>query len=43
LYQISKYNRQQGVKPWPFKKGMKFLNDSKLYMRKIKEIDAKIG
>jgi hypothetical protein len=43
LYQISKYNRQQGIQPWPFKKGRVFLKDTQLMFKKMKEVDAQIG
>ena len=43
LYQISKYNRQRGVKPWPLNKGRKFLIDSRKLTTAMKAIDLKIG
>ena len=42
LYQISKYNQQQGIKPWPFAKGRKFLSDTKKYTARMKEADKDI-
>ena len=43
LYEISKYNAASGVKPWPFKKGRKFLSDSRWLTTAMKAIDAKMG
>lgn len=43
LYEISKYNAASGVKPWPFKKGRKFLADSRRLTTAMKAIDAKMG
>ncbi len=42
LYEISKYNRQQGIKPWPFQKGRKFLAEIKSHFRMIREVDEKV-
>ena len=43
LYEISSYNRSQGIAPWPFKKGKKFLKETNELFRKMKEADEKIG
>lgn len=43
LYQISKYNRVQGVKPWPFLKGKKFLNDATANFKMMKAADERMG
>ncbi len=43
LYQISTYNRRQGIKPWPRKKGRQFLNNAKKLQNEMKRIDALIG
>ncbi len=43
LYQISKYNAQNGHQPWPFQKGRKFLRDARKYMQRMKEIDKQLG
>ncbi len=43
LYEISKYNAEQGIKPWGFWKGVKFLRKTKRLYRFMKEIDEKIG
>jgi hypothetical protein len=42
LYQICKYNSDQGIKPWTFKKGRKFLAHIKAHLKLIREADAKI-
>jgi hypothetical protein len=42
LYEISKYNRRQGIEPWPFSKGRKFLADAKKYTAFIKKADKNI-
>jgi hypothetical protein len=42
LYQICKYNSEQGIKPWPFKKGRKFLAQIKAHFKLIREVDEKI-
>jgi hypothetical protein len=43
LYQISKYNRQQGIQPWPFAKGRKFLAESRKAKAAMKAVDLKMG
>ena len=43
LYQISKYNKQQGIKPWLFSKGRKFLADSRKVKEAMKKVDVKMG
>ena len=43
LYLISKYNAEQGLKPWPFWKGLKFQRDTKKLYRLMKEVDEKMG
>lgn len=43
LYTISAYNAKQGVKPWAFWKGVKFLRNTKKLYRLMKEVDEKIG
>jgi hypothetical protein len=42
LYNISKYNSQQGIKPWSFKKGRKFLAHVKTHFKLIREADKKM-
>ncbi|UAY53405.1 ATP-grasp domain-containing protein [Ferruginibacter albus] len=42
LYNISKYNRKQGIRPWKFFKGAAFLRSSKKYMAFIKAADKTI-
>jgi hypothetical protein len=43
LFQISQYNNRQGIKPWPYKKGRKFLNETKKHYAEMKRVDKKIG
>jgi hypothetical protein len=43
MYEISRYNVSQGIKPWPFMKGFKFRNFTRSMMRDMKLLDAKIG
>ncbi len=43
LYQISKYNRQQGIQPWPLQKGRKFLKETNERIAQMKEVDERIG
>ena len=43
LYEISRYNATQGVKPWPFFKGLKFIKDTKELFRTMEAADLKIG
>lgn len=43
LYRISRYNRQQGIKPWPLGKGRRFLRDTKRLYVMMKEADRLIG
>jgi len=40
LYHICKYNSAQGIKPWPFQKGRKFLAQIKAHFKLIREADA---
>lgn len=42
LYGICKYNSRQGIKPWPFQKGMKFIGEIKAHFKMIREADEKI-
>lgn len=42
LYRISKYNSRQGIKPWPFQKGRKFLAEIKAHFKLIRKIDAEL-
>jgi len=42
LYQISKYNHQQGIRYWPFEKGWRFLRQAKKHLQVLEEWDAKI-
>ncbi len=42
LYKISRYNRKQGIAPWPTQKGRRFLRDAKQLQRKMKRVDASV-
>ncbi len=42
LYEICRYNSRQGIKPWPFTKGRKFLAQIKAHFKLIREADTKI-
>jgi hypothetical protein len=42
LYEICKYNSAQGVKPWPFQKGRRFLAHIKSHFKMIREADERI-
>lgn len=42
LYNICSYNRQQGIEPWSFQKGRKFLAGIKSHFRIIREADKTI-
>lgn len=37
LYRICKYNSEEGIKPWPFQKGRKFLAQIKAHFKLIRE------
>ncbi len=43
LYAICKYNNDQGIKPWPFIKGKRFMDGIKAHFKVIREADAKVG
>ena len=42
LYEICEYNRSLGVKPWPYKKGRRFLNKTNELFRIMREADKRI-
>jgi hypothetical protein len=42
LYEISKYNRQRGILPWPFLKGKIFLQSAREQIVAMKKIDLVI-
>lgn len=42
LYQISMYNKKQGVQPWPLQKGRKFLTEARKTFTHMKAVDATI-
>ncbi len=43
LYTISRYNAKQGVRPWPFMKGIKFRIETKKLYAIMKEADKRMG
>ncbi len=43
LYEISRYNRKQGIKPWPFLKGLQFRLSSQKTFRALQKIDKEMG
>ncbi|MEO7265359.1 MAG: hypothetical protein ABIW38_10620 [Ferruginibacter sp.] len=43
LDEICMYNRSQGVEPWPYKKGSKFLKETKKLFKLMKDADEIIG
>lgn len=43
LYSICQHNRKQGIEPWPFRKGKKFMDGIKEHFKLIREADARIG
>lgn len=43
LYEISRYNRLQGVKPWPFLKGLRFRLSTHRHYRILKRADRAVG
>ena len=43
LYEISKFNRRQGVSPWPFLKGRKFLQSAREHIVAMKKADEAMG
>lgn len=43
LYQISRHNRLNGVPPWPFLKGRKFISMARKHITKMKRVDAAMG
>ena len=42
LYEICSYNRRQGVKPWPHKKGAEFIRLARQHIRDMKKVDEAI-
>ncbi|MES2429343.1 MAG: hypothetical protein V4556_00320 [Bacteroidota bacterium] len=42
LYKISKYNAQQGIKPWSLKRGQKFITDTRKLYAAMKAVDTTI-
>ena len=43
LYQICTYNSLQGIKPWPFQKGRRFLEATNAHLKLIRKVDALVG
>jgi hypothetical protein len=43
LYRISMYNSRQGIRPWSFQKGRKFLSAIQAHFKLIRKIDAELG
>ena len=42
LYEVSAYNSKQGIKPWPYIKGLKFRIETKKHFKKLKQADKRI-
>lgn len=42
LYEISAYNAQQGIKPWPLRRGQAFLRNTRLEMQRMKALDQRL-
>lgn len=42
LYIISKYNRKQGIQPWPLMKGVRFRMASKAHFKMLQKVDQTI-
>ena len=43
LYEISRYNKRQGIKPWPFISGIKFVISTRQHIRDSKRVDKEMG
>ena len=43
LYEISRYNRLQGIKPWPLMKGLQFRMASKKNFKALQKIDKEMA
>ncbi|MEP7108954.1 MAG: hypothetical protein ABI760_13260 [Ferruginibacter sp.] len=43
LYEISKFNSRNVVKPWTFKKGSEFLKSARKHIREMKKVDTCMG
>jgi hypothetical protein len=43
LYEISKYNRLQGIAPWPFMKGNHFMKSAREHIVEMKKTDEAMG
>ena len=42
-YEISKYNRLQGIAPWPFMKGNQFMKSAREHIVEMKKTDEAMG
>ncbi|MBC7937439.1 MAG: hypothetical protein H7Y86_19000 [Rhizobacter sp.] len=42
LYEVSTYNRKNGIKPWPYMKGLKFRMETKKHFKLLREADRRI-
>jgi hypothetical protein len=40
LFEISRYNREQGIKPWPLLKGTKFMKATRQHIKDTKRVDS---
>ena len=43
LYQISSYNKSQGIKPWPLLKGIRFRQTTRRHYKILKEADTRMA
>jgi hypothetical protein len=43
LFEISRYNTKQGIKPWPFMKGLQFRISTKKHYKVLRQADKMIG
>jgi len=42
LYTICRYNSKQGIKPWPYQKGRKFMQQTSIFFKMMREADARM-
>ena len=42
LYEVSAYNRKQGIEPWPYMKGLKFRIETKKHFKLLRKADKRI-
>lgn len=43
LYRISKYNREQGLSRWSFRRGWQFLKESELHIQKLRRLETQLA